>query len=295
MVKSTHHTPIAGQLVSPVAVGGIGGSGTRVVAMILRELGFLMGPDLNDSLDNLWFTLLFKRMEMLDERVSAEEFRDCWRLFVAAMSGNTDEIMGFDHRSYLQELIRSPRLQHNSDWLNQRKISLEIALDTAVPVAGPWGWKEPNTHLLLDRLLLECSNLKYIHVLRNGLDMIGSTNQNQLDLWGRLLLSPEEWDLPKEARSLRFWRRSLERVSAIIERDITQAIVISFDRLCTSPPEEIQRLCNFLKIDIDQKQIRALIRVVAPPLTLGRHRNLRLDKVSSDDIAYVRSQGFIVD
>ena len=46
---------------NPIAVGGVGGSGTRVVANFLEMLGFDMGSDINESLDNLTFTLLFKR------------------------------------------------------------------------------------------------------------------------------------------------------------------------------------------------------------------------------------------
>ncbi len=45
----------------PVVIGGVGGSGTRVVAAILSTLGFHLGNDLNESMDNLWTTLLFKR------------------------------------------------------------------------------------------------------------------------------------------------------------------------------------------------------------------------------------------
>ena len=45
---------------APVVIGGIGGSGTRVVGL-LQQLGFDIGSDLNDSLDDLSFTALFKR------------------------------------------------------------------------------------------------------------------------------------------------------------------------------------------------------------------------------------------
>jgi hypothetical protein len=34
-----------------------------------------------------------------------------------------------------------------------------------------WGWKEPNTHVVLDRLWAELPRLKYVHVRRHGLDM----------------------------------------------------------------------------------------------------------------------------
>src|SRR5947207_2715003 len=54
----------------PVAVGGVGGSGTRVVAALLREAGVYLGADLNDSLDNLWFRLLFRRAQWYRDQVA---------------------------------------------------------------------------------------------------------------------------------------------------------------------------------------------------------------------------------
>jgi hypothetical protein len=57
---------------SPVIIGGVGGSGTRLIAQMLKELGFYLGSDLNSANDNLWFTLLFKRIEILS--ASDEEF-----------------------------------------------------------------------------------------------------------------------------------------------------------------------------------------------------------------------------
>ena len=49
---------------APVAVGGIGGSGTRLIAQLLSALDYDMGSDFNDSLDDLGFTALFKRVEL---------------------------------------------------------------------------------------------------------------------------------------------------------------------------------------------------------------------------------------
>lgn len=45
----------------PVVIGGIGGSGTRIVAEILSRWGFYIGNDLNKFNDKLLYTLLFKR------------------------------------------------------------------------------------------------------------------------------------------------------------------------------------------------------------------------------------------
>ena len=45
----------------PLVIGGLGGSGTRVVADIVLAQGWYLGQDLNRAKDNLLFTLLFKR------------------------------------------------------------------------------------------------------------------------------------------------------------------------------------------------------------------------------------------
>ena len=50
-----------------VAIGGVGGSGTRLIARMLGQLGWYLGDDLNESVDNLWFrskspTKLFEYM-----------------------------------------------------------------------------------------------------------------------------------------------------------------------------------------------------------------------------------------
>jgi hypothetical protein len=46
---------------APIAIGGVGGSGTRAVAAILRDVGIDIGSDLNNTLDSPWFTSLFKQ------------------------------------------------------------------------------------------------------------------------------------------------------------------------------------------------------------------------------------------
>ena len=43
-----------------IAIGGLGGSGTRAVAEVFKQTGIYMGDDLNRANDNLLFTRLFK-------------------------------------------------------------------------------------------------------------------------------------------------------------------------------------------------------------------------------------------
>jgi hypothetical protein len=54
---------VAKEEVGPVAVGGVGGSGTRVIASLVSSLGYQIGNNLNRAQDDLTFTVLFKRPE----------------------------------------------------------------------------------------------------------------------------------------------------------------------------------------------------------------------------------------
>src|SRR5581483_5848515 len=74
---------------APVAIGGLGGSGTRVVARLLQDLGFYLGADLNDYEDNLWFTLLMKRPRSLTriQRHRSRHVHEALGVFESAMAG----------------------------------------------------------------------------------------------------------------------------------------------------------------------------------------------------------------
>ncbi len=73
-----------------------------------------------------------------------------------------------------------------------------------------WGRKEPNTHVVIDRLMRLMPKMKYLHVARNGLDMAYSANQNQLKFWGGHFIGPECEMSPYY--SLKYWRLIHRRV-----------------------------------------------------------------------------------
>ena len=86
---------VGGELLGPVAIGGVGGSGTRLIAQLLREAGFYLGGDLNPALDNRWFTLLFKRPDWYERTLVPGDkvFGDTVETFVAAQKALLDIIV----------------------------------------------------------------------------------------------------------------------------------------------------------------------------------------------------------
>ena len=271
----------------PIAIGGVGGSGTRVVAQFLIDLGLFLGADLNESNDNLWFTLLFKRREILGAR--DEQFSDLVAVFRQAMNGS-GALSTFQH-DLARSLAAADQPSHDAEWLRRRVDSLEAWTAREWRAPRPWGWKEPNTHVVLDRLEPFLPGMKYVHVIRNGLDMAYSANQAQLHLWGPSFLGLERVD-GSPRLSLKYWhvihRLVLDRGRRLGDR----FLLLNYDRLCADPEEGLGTLLRFLGV----KPLRAtrdrLLASIRPSQSVGRFRRHSSSDFDPEDIAFVRELGF---
>jgi hypothetical protein len=241
---------------SPVAIGGVGGSGTRLVASMLIEMGFAMGTRLNDSLDDLDFTSAFVDVAMLD----------AWG-------------QAFDERVDRYLHVAQNRLGKHDP---QR----------AAPADVRWGWKEPNTHVIIERLVSRIPGLRYIHVVRNGLDMAHSSNRHQLRRWGERILGRTVSDTPHDA--LAYWVAAHRRLGGISAMMGNRFLMLNYDRLCHSPDEPLARLAEFVGGTCDGSLMARLRAQIHPPESIGRFRRHGLHEFDAADVDYVRSLGFDV-
>jgi sulfotransferase family protein len=292
----------------PVAIGGVGGSGTRLIAEILRHLGYYMGGDLNRAADNLWFTLLFKRMELWPPNHESHSFDRAVEVFRAVMVDRAP--LTCSQAVWVQGLASEGRLQHDAKWLRARVDSLLRA--AGVPGtqrwrgrfrerAGRlfrkksprpwWGWKEPNTHVFLDRLGAAFPEMKYVHVMRNGLDMAHSSNQNQLRLWGPAFLGSNEYTVHPRW-SLKYWCAVHRRVIALGQSMPGRFLLLNYDDYCLAPSRGLELVLAFLGRTIDARSLRRLERLVRPPNSVGRFKEFGVDIFDPEDVAYVKSLGF---
>lgn len=291
-------------LPGPVAIGGVGGSGTRVVAQMFIDLGYYMGRDLNRPKDNLLFTLLFKRPHWY--RHVAQQHpaavRTGLRVFEAAMTGTfawTPRTVAFIGRAWLELQFGRHTMLPRWRWGMERLRAL-ARVNTAVDYAAyhGWGWKEPNTHLYLEHLAAHFPDLRYIHVLRHGLDMAYSQNQQQLENWGWLYdvaLPDDPADVPQA--SLTYWIRSNQTAVETGQQLLGERFMtLNFEQLCTSPASEVDKLLHFLgHADLDAAQRKQLIALPQLPPSAGRYKQAGLEIFPSEDIAAVRALGFAVD
>lgn len=268
-----------------VAVGGVGGSGTRLIARLLQRLGFRIGDECHtQACDALWFTLLFKRIEILD--ADDAQFDFATRMLVAALAGgrppDDDDIVA------IRRLARAPRLHHPVS-------QLEIAAQTLIAAArapahgARWGWKEPNTHVVVERLWPRLPRLRYVHVVRNGLDMAFSRNQRQRMLWGPRALGREPADTPRD--SLAYWCSVHRRVAAMGRGMGDRFLWLDYDALCRHPAEGLAELARFL--GFPPEDLVAMADLVAPPESIGRGAGVPLAQFDPDDLAFLRQIGHL--
>ena len=290
------------ELSRPVIIGGVGGSGTRVVAEIINHLGFYIGDDLNPAKDNLWFLLLFKRPRWFSRaRHDKHKIFTGLRLLSKAMLRKT--VPAWPELKFLiQAVLEISIFGHNYKgdgrglWPFVRAWNMVAGRPMSLN-QNRWGWKEPNSHIYFDYLADYFSNMKYIHTIRHGLDMAFSDNQQQLYNWGPIFdleLPQSKSDEP--AASLKFWIKSNRRVIQSGEKLGDQKfLVVNFDQLCLAPESEIQKIVSFLNIKPDSDKLAALNRIPQRPKSLGRYREHNISQFDPADITALEDLGFSTD
>ena len=160
-----------------------------------------------------------------------------------------------------------------------------------------WGWKEPNSHLLLEYMNEFFPDIKYIHAIRNGLDMAYSRNHRQLYHWGPLFgINPRDNQCEIPELSFRYWVEANSHVMDIGKKmDSDKFLLLNFDRLCKNPKEGIIQLLAFLDINPDSKTMTRILSLPKVISSIGRYRNKDLSWVKESDISFLLSMGFTVD
>ena len=275
----------------PIAIGGVGGSGTRIVAQIVNTTGVAIGEDLNQSADNLAYTFLFCRPEVL--QLSSRALESRLQLFEKVMRQRklSDQERGDVCR--LAKTISIEGLATNPDWLRQRAAKLLNGHNdrNTADSHRTWGWKEPNTHIMLDKLTPIFPDLKYVHVIRNGLDMAFSNNLNQVRLWGPRMFGME-FNSPGPREALEYWVKSNSRALALGRAKECDFFELHFETLCAEPIRTVERLLDFIGIENAHDQAKKLSTRIHPPASIGRFRKHDLRNFNGNDIECVASMGF---
>jgi hypothetical protein len=289
-------------LPGPIVVGGVGGSGTRVLAKILRSLDVFIGDDLNESLDNLAYTLLFKRKRWYYRRRNSNPELSRGLDILEKTMISAGKLTLSDYLFLARAVVEMSAHGHNAErsgnglWPFARAVRMMRPQKRVKPVYHGWGWKEPNSHLLIEVMNTRFPAFQYIHCIRHGLDMAFSSNQQQLYNWGQLfgVLPPTDPARIPEA-SFRYWVESNRKAMALGEKiGGKRFLMLNFDDLCEDPRNGIQRITGFLGAEPDAGLMEQLISLPRPAPSAGRYNDHDISWVTREDKAFLERMGFSI-
>lgn len=283
---------------APIAIGGLGGSGTRVFSALLQAAGFYMGSCQNEPLDNLWFTVLFKRAAWgrppAPSIPEPDEVATSIRLFTLAMTAGLGKGMTDSDRALLDHLrsdlppVGTWRCGAKPEYIDSLVAS---APNTAQP-SQPWGWKEPNTHIFLPHLDRGIADLKYIHIVRNGFDMAYSKNLWQMTHWSHLYGLSHAPDTSLPLRQLRFWTAANR---ATVDYGLTHMrnrfLVIQYEDFCAQPALHWERIQHFIGREGQSDLTQGLVQ----PTSIGRSEERDLSVFPPHDLDQAADLQTLVD
>ena len=257
---------------APVVVGGIGGSGTRVIAQLLQSLDFDMGSDLNESLDDLGFTALFKRPSLWPLEDHVLQLNEALNVYLASRGHKSGSWTSQAHQNVrVAELLKSTH--QSNEWIEAGNLSDREQFLTTLASQYAMGLERArHAHVLLPFLLAALPNMRYIHVTRHGLDMAHSSNQTQLKVWGARLLGRA---VDTNQQTIH-WRFGVPPMSAYcnLVRTLRSANFISTLReLFTDADSTLNNLCNFLGLPNTLAPPGNPFGT-GPPQTIGRHSRI---------------------
>jgi hypothetical protein len=305
---SREYPPKIDPSLGPVVVGGVGGSGTRVVAEIMRHLGVYTGCVLNKAGDNKWFSLLCKlpRFSLDPSSRDSQDFYRALDMLERAMTGQ----LGPDRadRRFINQLIdRWARMKREHplpddrtvEWVRGHAASLRTSREQCPEGAPRWGWKEPNSHLFLPHMQRHFGErLRYVHVIRHGIYMAFSDNQAQAMRWGPQFGLAETTladsvRRPTPPESLDYWIRSNERaVSRGREMPTGSFYLLNHDDLCTNPGEGVARFVEFLGFSPSSAEMEFLVSLPERPKSAGLSLSEMRDQFGDERLARVSDLGF---
>lgn len=279
------------ELSNIIAVGGSGGSGTRVVAQILMGAGIFIGDYLNTAYDNLIFTRLFKNPEWFKGSSNAD-IEKRFTIFEKYMTNK--RLSARETIRFLKAVKGTPKYKVSLQFYS-RLIS-KILLNKDHAERYIWAWKEPNTQIYIKYIAEFFNNIKYVHVIRHGLDMAYSSKKQQLKNWGyKFGLQYNKLDSEDDLaiKKLDYWAKINKYVISEGEKLLKDRFyLLNYNKLCESPDIEVPRLIKFLDLDLEEDTIRKLVSIPKVPSTNMRYKQKNINIFPKSLLADVEELGF---
>jgi hypothetical protein len=169
-----------------------------------------------------------------------------------------------------------PARREAADQLFQR--ALRSHLKELPSPDTPWGGKNPRSMLMLPFWHERYPRLRFVHVVRNGLDMAYSANQLQPTYFGEAVL-PGLANRPPPVRAMLYWRYMNCRAADYGENRLGERYLrLRYEDLCLHPPDTVRTLFDFLGVD-DPGRFKAAVGEVSRPPSIGRWRERPIEEL----------------
>jgi Sulfotransferase family len=265
---------------SPVVVGALGGSGTRVLGDVLMGAGVHIGGNLNTANDSVTATVLFNRPRWA-ARAAPEDMEVTFhrlRRFLLRRGVSVG-----DHAALIAAGLRPG---HTEGVRRRMRYVRRVYREKGPGSCAFWGWKEPNSHLFLPELATTFPGLRFVYLARHPLDMAFSTNLNQLKNWGERY-GVRVGDAPDElARGqLDLWvaaTRSARTIGPELLGD--RFLCLRFDDLVDQPRSSVDQVVNLVGASVSEADRSRLAELPRRPRSDGRHRDQDLSVFRPDQL-----------
>jgi hypothetical protein len=228
--------------VDPLVIGAMGGSGTRVFTKIARHAGLFMGGHVDGQEDSR----------------SMSPFYNEFATAYLAANGDLDS----DHSDHLCRRFTECLRDH---------------LEGLPAPDHPWGIKNPRSILMLRFWHQRFPSMRFLHVIRSGLDMAYSDAYNQVRRHGNTVLDTD-LDLPRAERMLLWWDWVNGMAADYGEAELgARYLRVRLEDLCSSPKRTIRDLFDFVG---KEGRVRPAVAEVTTPATLERWRDQPADEVA---------------
>ena len=156
-------------------------------------------------------------------------------------------------------------------------------------LTSPWGWKYPETYLLVEAVHAAYPNARYIHMVRDGRDLAFKHHRTSVPKTklGKALLSEiDALNDPPHLRAAKSWAYQVElfRDFASKHLDPSQVHETTFEDFCRDPVHETERIAQFLNLPVPD-EAREFLRGFINPKKIAQHREESPDLIADVEAA----------
>ena len=245
----------------PIFIGGTNGSGTRLYARLLELNGVFQGNKKNYAFEPE--TVIQYTKPLVPKLL---------KLTGSAVYNVND----------LPEVFRITM----ENWIREAGQKIQ---SMCPPEYTHWGWKHPRNMFLIPLLNHVFPECYYLHVVRDGRDMVFAKNKtdtrvlfndlaaNKKDLLYRLRYSLKSSDL-QPYQYLEFWSMVNCEIADWCKQHLASRFILSrFEDICAQPELELLKITKAMQIEIDPDSLYQHKDLVKSPNSIGRWQKSSID------------------